>query len=73
MTSLNGPGFSISVLNEYRIQVPSTWLVNTDGLYVAAGNNEDDEIDLFMLLGAPIDAHSCQLSGAPLQRIKRRR
>lgn len=43
---------SISVLNEYRIQAPSTWLANTDGLYVAAGNNEDDEIDLFTLLDA---------------------
>lgn len=42
MTSLNGPGF----------QFPSTWLANTDGLYVAAGNNEDDEIDLFTLLDA---------------------
>jgi hypothetical protein len=41
------------------IQVPSTWPGNTGGLYVAAGNSEDNDIDLFVLLDALTDAHSC--------------
>ncbi|KAG1824558.1 uncharacterized protein BJ212DRAFT_1523571 [Suillus subaureus] len=41
------------------IQVPSAWLGHTtDRLYIAAGNNEDDEIDLLALLDAPTGAHS---------------
>ncbi|KAG2148927.1 DAK1 DegV-like protein [Suillus clintonianus] len=46
MTSLNAPGFSISVVNVSRIHE----LIN--------GNNEEDEIDLLALLDAPTDAHS---------------
>ncbi|KAG0704151.1 DAK1 DegV-like protein [Suillus ampliporus] len=46
MTSLNAPGFLISVVNVSRIHE----LVN--------GGNDEDEIDLLALLDAPTDAHS---------------
>ncbi|KAG1748052.1 DAK1 DegV-like protein [Suillus lakei] len=49
MTSLNAPGFSISVVNVSRIHE----LINGD-----SSNNEEDEIDLLTLLDAPTDAHS---------------
>ncbi|KAG1737503.1 uncharacterized protein EDB91DRAFT_1140223 [Suillus paluster] len=40
------------------IQVLAAWSGKADELYVAAGRNNEDEIDLLALLDTPTDAHS---------------